>query len=104
MKQLRRPHNVKEVWYKRSRRNKPIMSYDIVRDKKTKKIVRGIIYKDPILKKYPKHEKAALQHELIEIKLRGKGYSKKESHNYACQLEPKLMRNMTVKQYWNKLK
>lgn len=101
---VRKPKAIREVWYKRSRRNKPIASYDLTREKDTLKLVKGVIYKDPILKKYPKHEKAAVQHELIEIRLREKGYSKVEAHNFALRLEPKLMRNKNVRDYWRNLK
>ncbi len=86
---------VKEEWYKRSRRGKPPMSFTSDIDPATRKIKRIVVKKDPILKKYPRYIKPIMQHELVEAKLRSKGYSEKEAHNLAGELEPKLTRGLT---------
>lgn len=99
---------IKEVYYKRSRPNKPLASYtqtlERYKNKPGGKIVKAIIRKDPILKNYPQYEKAVIQHELSEMKLRSKGYSKREAHGLASELEPKLTRGKTVKQNWKELR
>jgi ABC-type arginine transport system ATPase subunit len=93
-----------ESYYKRSRRGKSLMSFDSSVNPKTKKIVRIAIKKDPIFKKYPKYEKAIVQHELNEAKLRASGIRKWDAHRYAEKLEPKLTRGKTIKQLWSELK
>lgn len=95
---------IKEEYYKHSRRGKPPMKFSAYLDADTKKIKRIIIKKDPILKKYPKYEDAIRQHELIEAKLRSKGYSVRDSHGYASELEPKLIRHKNLKQLWREMK
>ncbi len=80
------------------------MSFTSSVDPKTRKIVKIVVKKDPILKKYPKIKKAIMQHELVEIKLRAKKYPKRDAHYYAEQLEPKLIRGKNLKQLWRMMK
>lgn len=95
---------IKEEWYKRSRRGKPPMSFTNYIDSSSGKIKKIVIKKDPILKKYPKYEKAIRQHELVEAKLREQKYSRQDAHYYSEQLEPKLIRGKTLKKLWSEMK
>lgn len=95
---------IEEEWYKRTRRGKPPMTFTSYIDHDTRKIKRIVVKKDPILKKYPKYERAIMQHEMVEAKLRSKRYSKRNAHYFAEQLEPKIIRGMNLKQLWTKLK
>ena len=97
--------NIKEEYYKRSRRGKALMSFTSSVDPKTKKIKKLVIKKDPIFKKYPKYEEAIKRHELAEAKLRASGIRKWDAHRYAEQLaEPKLTRGKSVRQLWTEMK
>jgi len=95
---------VKEIYYKRSRRGKPVASYHSWADLKNRRVVKAVIKFDPILKKYPKYKKAVKQHELTEMKLRARGMSKAEAHNQAFKTEPKLIRGKSDKQLWKEMK
>jgi hypothetical protein len=93
-----------EEYYKHSRRGKALMSFHSSVNPETRKIVKLKIKKDPIFKKYPKHEKALVKHEINEAKLRASGIKKWDAHEYANKLEPKLTRGKSIKQLWKELK
>lgn len=67
-------------------------------------VTGAVIYKDPILKKYPTWHKVILNHELREIKARSKGASLNEAHKIARSKEGKRIKNLSLRQMWDKLK
>jgi hypothetical protein len=66
-------------------------------------VTEATIYKDPILKKHPDFHRAILNHELTEIKARGQGLSLNKAHKIARSKEPKLTKNLSLKQMWDKI-
>lgn len=106
---------ITEKWYKRTQRGRVPMRYQC-RGYKTKdgkgagkKVKTGwvtdaVIYKDPILKKHPQLEKAIKKHEIDEIKARARGMSLNQAHSYACKREPRIIKGLNVKQFWDKMK
>lgn len=59
---------IKEQYYKRSRPKESIAQFEAYRTKNPA-IVKVIVKKDPVLKKYPRIEKEAVKHEIREAKL-----------------------------------
>jgi hypothetical protein len=59
---------IKEQYYKRSRPKESLAQFEAYRTSKPA-VVKVLIKKDPVLKKYPKVEKEAVKHEIREAKL-----------------------------------
>ena len=95
---------IKEVYFKKIRRGHPPAMYQAWGDGETNRVKKALIKKDPILKKYPKYEKAILGHEYREIKLRSKGMDIKKAHKVARAKEPDWLRVKSLPQMWRDLK
>jgi hypothetical protein len=95
---------IKEQYFKRTRRGHAPIMYQAWGDRKTNKLTKALIKKDPILKKYPKYEKTMLAHEYREIKLRSKGTNVNKAHKLSRAKEPSWLRKKSLSQMWRDLK
>ena len=94
---------IKQKWYSRSQNGRPLMIYYPKGYRSSGVVTSATIYKDPILKKHPNWHSAILKHELTEIKARGKGMPLNKAHKLARSKESKLIKNLSLKQMWEKL-
>ena len=86
---------ITEQYYKRSRPNQSLAQYEAWRTKNPA-VVKAVIKKDPVLKKYPKIEREAVKHEVRELKLSYTTYRDRskpsKAHNESKSKEPAWLR------------
>jgi len=87
---------IKEQYYKRSRPNQSLAQFEAYRPTNNTDIVKVIIKKDPVLKKYPKIEREAVKHEIREVKLHYTKYKDRtkpsKAHEESKSKEPAWLR------------
>lgn len=82
---------IKEQYYKRSRPKESLAQFEAWRTKTG--VVKAVVKKDPVLRKYPRAEKEIVKHEVRELKLNYTDVKNRpQSHKIAKSKEPKWLR------------